>query len=62
MFANLKASNRGAIRKAANSITWVYGLMHLKEEGAISDSGPVIRAWNAQAPKAQQIVGSRAQS
>jgi len=62
LFANIKVSNRGAIRKAANCITWVWGLNHLKCEGGIADSGPVLRAWNAQVSRQHQIVGSRAQA
>ena len=34
-FHNLKISNAGSIRKAANCITWVWGIQMLRKEGSL---------------------------
>ena len=61
VFYNFKESIRGSIRKPPNAMTWVHSLMALVKCGE-SDTGGVIRTWNAQATRSSQIVGEKSQS
>ena len=49
-----KIDARGSIRKAPNVITWALPLDKLRQVGD-KDAGAIIRAWNKEASRQQQI-------
>ena len=64
IFHKNKIDARGSIRKAPNVISWTMSLNKLRRAGD-KDAGAIIRAWNTEASKQQQIgmgQGSGAQT
>ena len=61
IFHRNKIDARGSIRKAPNVITWALSLDKLRLAGD-KDAGAIIRAWNTEASKQQQIGGGKAQA
>lgn len=62
VFGNFKMSARGAIRNPPSPVTWVFSLERLALECSETDSAAVIKVWNGQASKAQQLTGAKAVS
>lgn len=60
MFINFKLSNRGAIRKPPNLITWMHSLEELRENCGDQDVNAIIRMWNAMASATGNLAGSKA--
>ena len=61
VFAIMKMSLRGSIRKAPNVVSWVIFLMKAKEKGS-ADSSALVRRWNGTATRASHILGPKAQA
>ena len=61
VFHRNKVGARGSIRKAPDAITWTIDLAMLRAAGD-KDAGTIIKAWNMEASKQQQLLGSKAQS
>ena len=53
--------SRGSIRKAPDVITWSIDLAKLRAAGD-KDAGTIIKAWNTEASKQQQLLGAKAQT
>ena len=53
-------SHRGALRRAPSCITWVCVLEKFQKEHGERDHTALIKAWNAQNAKSNQIVGAKA--
>ena len=60
-FSNFHLSLKGSIRRPPNVISWVVMLLRMRT-GGDSDTGSILRTWNASAPKHGQIVGSKSQT
>ena len=58
VFHRNKIDARGSIRKAPNVISWTTSLDRLRQAGD-KDAGAIIKAWNNESSKHQQIVGPR---
>ena len=56
VFHRNKVEARGSIRKGPNAISWTLSLAKLRAAGD-KDAGAVIKAWNAEASKQQQLTG-----
>ena len=61
VFHRNKIDARGSIRKALNVISWTLALAKLRASGD-KDVGAVIKAWNGEASKQQQLTGGKAQA
>ena len=61
VFHRNKIDARGSIRKAPNVISWTLALAKLRAAGD-KDAGAVIKAWNAEASKQQQLTGGKVQA
>ena len=61
VFHRNKVEARGRIRKAPNVIPWALALAKLRAAGD-KDAGAVIKAWNLEASKQQQLIGGKAQA
>ena len=61
IFHRNKIDARGSIRKAPNAISWTSSLDRLRQAGD-KDAGVIMRAWNNEASKQQQLVGGKAQA
>ena len=61
VFHRNKIDARGRIRKAPNVISWTLSHDKLRHAGD-KDAGAIIRAWNNEASKQQQLVGGKAQA
>ena len=61
IFHQNKVSARGEIRKGKNVIEWAIQMKKLHASGD-KDAGSVIKAWNADSSKQQQISGGKAVS
>ena len=58
IFHRNKIDARGSIRKAPNVISWITSLDWLRQAGD-KDARAIIKAWNNESSKHQQIVGPR---
>ena len=56
-----KVCERGSIRKAPDVITWTIDLAKLRAAGD-KDAGTIIKAWNMEASRQQQLLGAKAQT
>jgi hypothetical protein len=61
VFENFKLSNRGAIRRPPSAITWMVALDALKKDGD-GDASAVVKTWNSQTAKSNQLLGAKAQA
>ena len=61
LFHRNKVGARGSIRKAPDVITWTIDLAKLRAAGD-KDAGTIIKAWNMEASKQQQLLGAKAQT
>ena len=61
VFHRNKVGARGSIRKAPDVSTWTIDLAMLRAAGD-KDAGTIIKAWNMEASKQQQLLGSKAQT
>ena len=61
IFHRNKIDARGSIRKAPNVISWTTSLDRLRQAGD-KDAGAIIKAWNNESSKHQQIAGAKAQA
>ena len=61
VFHRNKVGARGSIRKAPDVITWTIDLAMMRAAGD-KDAGTIIKAWNMEASKQQQLLGSKAQT
>ena len=61
VFHRHKIDARGSIRKAPNVISLTIPLDKLRHSGD-KDAGAIIRAWNNEASRQQQLVGGKAQA
>lgn len=62
VFANFKMSIRGSIRQKPNIITWVFAMVELAKRYKLTDSGAIVRAWNAMCSKGNALVGQKSQA
>ena len=61
VFHRNKVGARGSIRKAPDVITWTIDLAKLRAAGD-KDAGIIIKAWNMESSRQQQLLGSKAQT
>ena len=56
---NFRISVRGAIRQAPSVLTWCHSLINMRAWGC-SDPNVIIREWNEESSKGEQITGFKA--
>ena len=59
MFMNFTISHRSAIRRAPHVVMWVQTLLKLNLQGK-GEFANIVKAWNCNASKGNQLVGSKA--
>ena len=61
-FSNATLSQRGSIRRAHDTVTWLGTLHLLRQHNPNLDGTTIVNKWNSQCTRAAQLVGSKKSS